>query len=152
MTPSQVVPLMWAYGLQVRGQQKRGGCLRVGGRGRIPRCSCFPPCRRLTAPSAPDPAPTLNLEYPKPQGHYHKGLMSKAEAMLEDPKIVDSLTADELHTLIDACNNLGLHGPGISAAASRLVGAAREGGVRRFEQRQQRQAPTKPGDGCQPRD
>lgn len=46
--------------------------------------------------------------------------MAHAEALLEDEDIVDSLTSDELHTLIDAFNNLGMHGPGISSAAARL--------------------------------
>ncbi|KIZ07648.1 hypothetical protein MNEG_0318 [Monoraphidium neglectum] len=69
MSPSHLVSLMWAYGLQ---------------------------------------------------GHYHKGLMAHAEAMLENGEVVDALSSDELHTLIDACNNLGMHGPGISAAAARL--------------------------------
>jgi hypothetical protein len=54
------------------------------------------------------------------QGHYHKGLMSHAEAMLEDDAAVSSLSVEELHTLIDAFNNLGMVGPGISAAAARL--------------------------------
>jgi hypothetical protein len=47
--------------------------------------------------------------------------MAHAEAMLENGEVVDALSSDELHTLIDACNNLGMHGPGISAAAARLV-------------------------------
>jgi hypothetical protein len=46
--------------------------------------------------------------------------MAHAEALLENDDIVDALSSDELHTLIDAFNNLGMIGPGISAAAARL--------------------------------
>lgn len=46
--------------------------------------------------------------------------MAAAEVVVKDPVAVASLSADELHTLIDAFNNLGMHGPGISAAAARL--------------------------------
>lgn len=69
MSPKQLVPLLWAFGLQ---------------------------------------------------GHYHQGLMARAEALLESSDIVDALTPDELHVLVDAFNNLGCHGPGITSAAARL--------------------------------
>jgi hypothetical protein len=46
--------------------------------------------------------------------------MARAEAMLADGGAVEALSPDELHTLIDAFNNLGAHGPGVSAAAARL--------------------------------
>jgi hypothetical protein len=71
----------------------------------------------------PVPAPRTNLRARltlAQQGHYHKGLMSHAEAMLEDDSVVSSLSVEELHTLIDAFNNLGMVGPGVSAAAARL--------------------------------
>lgn len=46
--------------------------------------------------------------------------MQRAEALLSDERAMAALSSDNLQVLVNAFNALGEHGPGISAAASRL--------------------------------
>jgi len=46
--------------------------------------------------------------------------MTKVESLLARPSVVGALNRDDLEALVNAFNNLGAHGPGVTAAAQRV--------------------------------